>query len=81
MENLRHDALAQYNLGVMYLKGNGVHQNYISAHVLFNLASANGLEMARKARDLLAEEMTVKQINEAQRRAREWHEKFASDRQ
>ena len=74
-------AIAQYSLGVMYLKGNGVHQNYIIAHFFFNLAGAKGLEMARKARDLLAEEMTVKQINEAQRRAREWNETFTSDNQ
>jgi len=35
-------AAAQVNLGVMYSLGNGVAKNYIQAHMLANIASANG---------------------------------------
>jgi hypothetical protein len=41
----------------------------------FNLAAAQGIKDAAKARDSLAERMTPTQIAEAQRLAREWMEK------
>ncbi len=66
---------AQYNLGVMYRDGRGVRQDYVQAHMWFNLAAAQGKEDARKARDILAEQMTPAQIAEAQRLAREWKPK------
>ena len=59
----------------MYSTGKGVPQDYVAAHLFFNLAGAKGDEEARKARDVLAAKMTVAQIAEAQRRAREWKEK------
>ncbi len=62
----------QYNLGMMYEKGRGVRKNYVQAHMWTNLAVAQGHELARKARDLLAEKMTPAQLDEAQRLAREW---------
>ncbi len=68
-------AEAQFNLGLMYLKGRGVPQACVQAHMWVNLAAAQGIEDARKARDLLAEQMTPAQIAEAQRLAREWKPK------
>ena len=59
----------------MYAKGEGVRQEYVTAHVFFQLAAANGYENARKALDLMAEKMTAQQVAEAQRRAREWKPK------
>jgi TPR repeat protein len=66
------DALAQYNLGVMYANGQGVPQDYVQAHMWVNLAAAQGYEMAVKGREILTKGMTSNQIAEAQRLAREW---------
>ncbi len=41
----------------------------------WNLAAAQGIEQARKARDMLAEGMTPAQLDEAQRLALEWKPK------
>ena len=69
-------AAAQFNLGVMYANGEGVPQDYVKAHMWFNLAGAqttgSDREGAVKARDAVAENMTSEQIAEAQRLAREW---------
>ncbi len=69
------DALAQYNLGVMYFMGRGVPQDDVQARMWLNLAAAQGHEPARKYRDRLAEVMTPAQVAEAQRLAREWKPK------
>ncbi len=68
-------AQAQYNLGVMYGDGEGVPQDYVQAHLWFNLAAAQGQEQAKKNRDIVAEKMTPAQIAEAQRLARDWKPK------
>ena len=57
---------AQNNLGHMYEHGLGVPQDYIQAHMWYNLAGYAGF------RDRLAEKMSPMQIAEAQRLAREW---------
>ncbi len=66
----------------MYNYGQGVPQDYIQAHMWYNLAAASGgdddREMAAKNRDLIAEKMTSEQIAEAQRLAREWKPKTGS---
>ena len=63
----------------MYANGNGVLQDYAKARMWLNLAAANGNEMARKARDLTAKEMTSEQIAEGQKMAREGLEKHEGD--
>jgi len=65
-------ASAQFNLGMRYYKGQGVSQDYVMAHMFWNLAAAQGDKGAAGARDDLAKLMTPSQIEEAQRRAREW---------
>jgi len=60
---------AQHNLAVMYVKGYGVAQNYVTAHMWFNLAAANGEVAAIKGRDDLAKLMTPQQIAQAQQLA------------
>jgi TPR repeat protein len=67
-------AEAQYNLGYSYANGYGVPQDYVQAHKWWNLAATSGLEAAKKARDIVVEEMAPEQIAEAQRLAREWWE-------
>ena len=69
------DAEAQHNLGFMYSKGQGAPQDYVQAYMWVNLAVAQGREDARKARDILAEHMTLAQMDEARRLAREWKPK------
>jgi uncharacterized protein len=64
------NAHAQNHLGVMYVHGQGVPQNYVLAHMWANLAAAHGLELASATRDLAAAKMTPAQITEAQRLAR-----------
>ena len=62
-------AFAQYELG------DGVPQNYILAHMWYNLAAALGYRHPIANRDLIARNMTQAQIAEAQRLAREWKPK------
>ncbi len=52
-----------------------VPQDHVQAHLWFNLAAAQGNELASKNRDIIADNMTPAQINEAQRLAREWKPK------
>ena len=50
-------------------------QDYVQAHMWFNLAAAHGIEPASKNRDMVAENMTPADLSEAQRLAREWKPK------
>ena len=74
------DPDVQFNLGVMYFKGQGVPQDYVLAHKWINLAASRSTGEARekfvKVRHSIAEEMTPRQIAEAQRLAREWKPKM-----
>ena len=69
---------AQYNLGMMYMKGYGVLQNYTIAHALYNMASANGIKDAARIRDTLARKMTNAQIEKAQILANDWIKNWPS---
>ncbi len=67
------DTSAYYDLGVAYSTGShGVSCELIEAHKWFNLAAVAGHEEAQWCRADIAEEMTAREIAEAQRRAREW---------
>ena len=68
-------AQAQNILGVMYDKSQGVPQDYVQAHMWFNLAAAQVVKQAAEARDRLAPQMSSAQIEEAQRLAHEWKPK------
>ena len=59
----------------MYERGNGVPQGFVQAHKWYNLAAANGEKVSGELRDTLAKQMTLAQIAEAQRLAREWKSK------
>ena len=61
------DNTGQYGLGLLYSEGRGVLQNYILAHMWFNLAAAQGDKEAQASRDRLARRITPDQIAEAQR--------------
>jgi Sel1 repeat. len=68
-----HDLEACFDLGVAFSTGaGGVECDLIEAHMWFNLAAARGHEVAADLRAGIAEEMTAREIAEAQRRARQW---------
>jgi TPR repeat protein len=62
---------AQHNLGFLYGRGQGVAQDYIRAHMWYNLAAVKGDADSVKNRDIIAAKMTSQQIAEAQKMARE----------
>lgn len=67
------DTDAYYDLGVAYSTGShGVGCDLIEAHKWFNLAAARGHEAASWCRADVSDEMTAREIAEAQRLAREW---------
>src|SRR5260370_24370165 len=66
------NADGQNNLGLMYVNGWGVPQDYVAAHMWFNLAAAGGLKDAATNRDRVAAKMTPQQIAEAEKRFAEW---------
>ena len=67
------DADALYELGVAYSTGsNGVEVDLIEAHKWFNLAALNGSICGQECRAEISEEMTAREIAEAQRQARAW---------
>ncbi len=70
----QNHAAAQHNLGVMYSFGRGVPQDYVQAHMWFNLAAAQGNEKASQNRNIVAKLMTPADISKAQRMAHEWQE-------
>ena len=66
------DARAMLALGRAYVKGLGVPQDYILAHMWLNLAAGRGSAEAAKERDALAATMIPQHIASAQERARAW---------
>ncbi len=67
------DINALFDLGVAYSTGsNGAECDLVEAHKWFNIAAAKGHEEAAWCRADISEEMTAREIAEAQRRAREW---------
>ena len=67
------DAEALYELGVAYSTGSGgVDVDLIEAHKWFNLAALNGSCIGQQCRAEISEEMTAREIAEAQRQARAW---------
>jgi TPR repeat protein len=79
----QNNAQAQYNLGLWYAtKGEAGSQDYVSAHMWFNLAAARfpasdtrNRGLAVKNRDVVANKMSREDIDEAQKLAREWKPK------
>jgi len=62
-----------FRLGLLYSTGQGgAPLDYVSAHMLFNLAAMRGSVEAKIYRKELAEEMASDEVAEAQRQAREW---------
>jgi TPR repeat protein len=64
---------AYFDLGVAFSTGShGVECDLVEAHKWFNLAASKGHEEAAYCRADISDEMTAREIAEAQRQAREW---------
>jgi TPR repeat protein len=64
---------ALYELGIAYSSGSdGVGIDLIEAHKWFNLAAVRGNSEAADYRAEIADEMSAREIVEAQRQARAW---------
>ena len=75
------DVQALYELGVAYSTGTaGVEVDFIEAHKWFNLAALNGSAQAQECRADIAEDMSAREIAEAQRQARAWLADMAGQR-
>jgi TPR repeat protein len=69
----RGSSNAYFDLGVAYSTGShGVGCDLIEAHKWFNLAAAQGHVEAASCRADISDEMSAREIAEAQRRARQW---------
>ena len=72
-EAARGNADALYELGVAYSTGtSGIEVDLVEAHKWFNLAALNGSDRGQECRAEISEEMTAREIAEAQRQARAW---------
>ncbi|MCA1750050.1 MAG: hypothetical protein ABR601_07325 [Parasphingopyxis sp.] len=64
---------AYYELGIVYSTGSeGAEVDLIEAHKWFNLAAVGGHQGAQRCRAEISDEMTAREIAEAQRGARAW---------
>ena len=62
-----------FRMGLLYSTGQGgAPLDYVSAHMLFNLAAMRGSTEAKIYRKELSQEMASGDVAEAQRAAREW---------
>ena len=68
----RGSVVSQYHLGLMYLKGIGVLQDFCRAHLWLNVASSRGHKKARIQLGKLTNKMSAHQLAEAQKLARAW---------
>jgi TPR repeat protein len=62
-----------FRMGLLYSTGQGgAPIDYVSAHMLFNLAAMRGSIEAKVYRREISEQMDSGEVAEAQRAAREW---------
>jgi len=67
------DVAAYYDLGIAFSTGShGTECDLVEAHKWFNLATVAGHEESQMCRTDISDEMTAREIAEAQRRARQW---------
>lgn len=67
---------AQYTLGMMHYEGLHVPQDFTKSYMWLLLASTQGKKEAVEARDNVMAKLSPKQIDEAQKKARELYEAY-----
>ena len=70
---------AQFQLGLMYATGEEMPQDLVLAHKWLNLAATRGSGDATTLRAEITSEMSRRDVMTAQRLARDWLDRFASD--
>jgi TPR repeat protein len=65
-------AVAQYNLGAMYANGEGVPQDFVLAHMWYNLSGLQGHKDVTNQINLVEKKMSPQQIEQAQEMVRDW---------
>ena len=81
------NAMAQLVLGLAYRTGEGVRQDHVRAHMWLDLAVSSSAsdagmhEIAREARDAVANLLTADELARARRMAREWRPGGAGEAQ
>ena len=66
---------ARLNLGIMYSQGQGVSKDDVQAYKWYTLAAGQGDDLAENFKDHLEKSMSLDELAEAQRLAREWKAK------
>ena len=69
------DSRSMLALGRAHVRGLGVAQDYVEAHMWLNLAAGRGSVEAAVEREIVAAKMSANQVAAAQRRAAEWRPK------
>lgn len=65
-------AVSPYFLGLMHLKGAGVLQDYCLAHMWLNISASRGYKKAIARLDELTLLLSLDELSEAQKLARDW---------
>ena len=69
MAALQSEPTAQFSLGGMYLRGEGVPSDSVEGYKWMILAERNGVKEARQLRQKLEDLLTANQKSDGQRRA------------
>ena len=72
-------SISQYFLGIMCLEGLGVLQDYLKAHMWFNIAASSGHKKARNQLENLTRQLGAEQVVDAQKLAKDWVDQTSSD--
>jgi len=75
---MKGNASAQTNLGVLYANGQGIAQDIIKAYIWFNLAAAQGMHVAFKNREVLAEQMTPEMLTNVRKLSKDYFEQYVA---
>lgn len=73
------DSRSMLALGRVHVRGLGVAQDYVEAHMWLNLAAGRGNAEAAVEREIVAARMTADQVAAAQKRAAEWRPETTAD--
>ena len=68
-------AKAQFNLAMLYAKGEGVPHNDVLGYMWFDLSLTHGYKRAREGMAAVSNVLTPAEIAEGQKLAREWRAK------
>jgi len=68
-----------YELGKMYGEGQGVLQDFITAHAYFNVAAAKGHQQSVQARQILDDMMTNEERAQARKKASEYWKTYGGE--